>query len=274
MPETFNLNGSPAPEAPKATPQMPQAPVTPVPPKPATPATPQMPLEPINKIKNTKVYLIAGIVGLLVIVGIFVAYKLMAGGSEETQVPQTENTLINPSATVPSTEETQAENNIVNELQDTYPPSSTEQETIPATTETETTLPKIERGTQQTASIAENCNTFPDKLDSCLPYKCQFQHQLTGQTLIKEITGLNGDKCSYSEQMPNNGNMECQYTENMRKAVAQYYKNMASAESVGTSVNINLGSGEQKTKYTIDGKEVENPLQEAMDTGQCVVSGY
>ena len=49
---------------------------------------------------------------------------------------------------------------------------------------------------------------------------------------------------------------------------------MAAAESAGTNVNVNLGSGEQKTTYTIDGKIVENPLQEAMNSGMCAVSGY
>ena len=74
--------------------------------------------------------------------------------------------------------------------------------------------------------------------------------------------------------MPDDGKMECKYTENERKAVAQYYKDVATAESVGTSVNANLGSGEQKTTYTINGKVVDNPLQEAMSSGVCVISGY
>ena len=32
--------------------------------------------------------------------------------------------------------------------------------------------------------------------------------------------------------------------------------------------------GKVRDNYTIDGKQVENPLQEAMIDGQCVVSGY
>jgi len=94
------------------------------------------------------------------------------------------------------------------------------------------------------------------------------------ETLEKEILGIIAGKCNYIEQMPNGGKMECKYTENERKAVSQYYKDVEAAESFGTGTNVDLGSGKQKTTYTIDGKEVENPLQEAMNNGVCVISGY
>ncbi len=115
---------------------------------------------------------------------------------------------------------------------------------------------------------------FADKLNSCTKYKTTFKHPLTGETLEKEVLGIVSGKCDYVEQMPNGGKMECKYSESERIAVAQYYKDAASAESAGTSVNANLGSGEQKTTYTINGKVVDNPLQEAMNTRVCVISGY
>ena len=115
---------------------------------------------------------------------------------------------------------------------------------------------------------------FADKLSSCTKYKTTFKHPLTGETLEKEILGIISGKCDYVEQMPNGGKMECKYSESERIAAAQYYKDVASAESAGTSVNTNLGNGEQKTTYTINGKVVDNPLQEAMNTGVCVISGY
>lgn len=68
--------------------------------------------------------------------------------------------------------------------------------------------------------------------------------------------------------------MECKYSESERIAVAQYYKDVATAESVGTSANADLGSGKLKTTYTINGKVVDNPLQEATNSGVCVISGY
>jgi hypothetical protein len=119
-----------------------------------------------------------------------------------------------------------------------------------------------------------NCDSFPDKLLTCTKYKCQFLHPFTGENMTKEILGIINRECNYVEQMPNNGKMECNYTESVRKAVAQYYKDAAKAESVGTSVQADLGSGDTQTTYTIDGKQVENPLQEAMTNGQCVISGY
>ena len=118
------------------------------------------------------------------------------------------------------------------------------------------------------------CDAFPDKLDACEPFSCEFEHPFTGEMMEKEVTGLVNGKCQYTEEMPNNGRMDCEYTESMRKAVAQYYRDVAAAESTGTSVSADLGSGDVETTYTIDGKEVENPLQEAMTNGQCTISGY
>jgi len=115
---------------------------------------------------------------------------------------------------------------------------------------------------------------FADKLSSCTKYKTTFKHPLTGETLEKEVLGIVSGKCDYVEQMPNGGKMECKYSESERMAAAQYYKDVATAESAEISVNVNLGSGEQKTTYTINGNVVDNPLQEAMNTGVCVISGY
>jgi hypothetical protein len=113
---------------------------------------------------------------------------------------------------------------------------------------------------------------FADKLSSCTSYKTTFKHLFTGDMLEKEIVGMIGGKCNYHEQMPNGGKMECNYIESERVAVAQYYKDIASAQSFGTSLQV-TDQG-RKTKYTIDGKEVENPLEEAINSGACVVTGY
>lgn len=115
---------------------------------------------------------------------------------------------------------------------------------------------------------------FADKLSSCIKYKTTFKHPFTGETLEKEVLGVINEKCNYVEQMPNGGKMECKYSESERMVVAQYYKDVATAESVGTSLDADFGSGEQKTTYTINGKVVNNPLQEAMNSGVCVISGY
>ena len=137
-------------------------------------------------------------------------------------------------------------------------------------TETPTPTEQLAKETQPQSPE----RVFTDKLSSCTKYKTTFKHPLTEETLEKEILGIISDKCNYVEQMPNGGKMECKYSESERMAATQYYEDIASVESAGTNINANLGSGELKTTYTINGKVVDNPLQEALNTGVCVISGY
>jgi hypothetical protein len=120
-------------------------------------------------------------------------------------------------------------------------------------------------------SFLDGCEELPNRLDSCQPYSCQFTHILTGDSLNRDIVGLTNNLCEYTEEMPNNGRMDCQYTEEFREVVAQYYRDVDVATTVGTSGSFDLGSGEGTFTYTINGVEVENPLQEALDTGVCVI---
>ncbi len=117
-------------------------------------------------------------------------------------------------------------------------------------------------------------NEFITNLIICATYKTTFIHPLTGDVLEKEIQGMVDGKCNYTEQMPNNGRMDCKYTESMLGAIVSYHKDLASAEDFGMELQSDSNSGAPKVTYTIDGKEVENPLQEALDTGMCVISGY
>ena len=127
---------------------------------------------------------------------------------------------------------------------------------------------------EQPAAELSGCDAFPNKLDACEAFSCEFEHPLMGGMMEKKIIGLVNGKCQYTEEMPNNGRMDCEYSESLRKAVAQYHRDLATAESEEVSIKADLGSGEVETKYTMDGKEVENPLQEAYDTGACTISGY
>ena len=122
--------------------------------------------------------------------------------------------------------------------------------------------------------VAANCDEFPDNLKLCAKYKCQFTHPFTGEKMQKEILGIINGKCDYIEQLPNNGKMECKYTESQRVVAAQYYRDTASAKSSGTNVEADLGSGERKVTYTLDGKIVSNPLQDFIDNKTCLISGY
>lgn len=160
-------------------------------------------------------------------------------------------------------------NEIVNQ-----PPTETPSE-IPAETPTETVKPQ--QSSEQPTPQAQPQNPeiiFADNLSSCTKYKITFKHPFTGDMLEKEVLGIIDGKCNYIEQMPNNGKMECKYSESERVVVAQYYKDVANAESYGTSFSTTLGSDEQEAAYTIDGKVVDNPLQEAITSGACVISGY
>ena len=113
-----------------------------------------------------------------------------------------------------------------------------------------------------------------DKLESCEVFAQGFTHPLTGDLMGKNIAGIADGKCLYIEDMPRGGKMECRYSEASRKAVAQFYRDTANAKSSGTQVRISLSDGKQERKYTIDGKEVTNPLQASLDNGTCVTSGY
>jgi hypothetical protein len=117
---------------------------------------------------------------------------------------------------------------------------------------------------------------FADKLEKCEPYKYQFKHPFTGTMMERQIVGEVNGRCLYIEQMPNGGKMECQYSESQRKSVAKSYRDMHSAMSSGSNEEISI-HGTLKgitAKAKLNGKDVKNPLQEALDCGDCVISGY
>lgn len=108
--------------------------------------------------------------------------------------------------------------------------------------------------------IETQCDDFPTMLDSCTPFKCQFDHPLMGGIMEKEIIGIIEGKCSYREEMPNGGLYECEYPEDIRKTIAEYYQDLASDIT-----------GEI---YIIEGVETDDPWTEIYDLGICTVSGY
>jgi hypothetical protein len=76
--------------------------------------------------------------------------------------------------------------------------------------------------------------------------------------------------------MPKGGRMDCAYSDSLRKAISKYYKDVDAAAAAGKSVGstVHMTTGKVETRYTIDGKEVSNPLQEALRIGQCKITGY
>ena len=118
---------------------------------------------------------------------------------------------------------------------------------------------------QSSTKTDSSCDLLPAKLDSCTPYECQFTHPLSGEMLTKEINGFVEEKCNYIEQLLGNGRMECNFPEDARKSVAQYYKEVAYAESTGTAV---------KENFTKDGLKLLTPEQKALADYQCNILGY
>ena len=102
---------------------------------------------------------------------------------------------------------------------------------------------------QETKS--SGCDDFLDNLELCKPFSCMFRHPFTGEMMKKEIIGLVDDKCSYTEEMPNNGRMNCEYTEDLRKAIVQYQRDIIGAGSIGTRVEADLGDEKVKTTYKV-----------------------
>jgi len=121
---------------------------------------------------------------------------------------------------------------------------------------------------------------FANNLSTCTPSKLQFTHIQTGEIFEKEILGLIDDKCQYTEQMPNNELIECQFSDTDRLIIAQYFKDLTMADSYATEVSVDstdIESEDQtqvELEYTINDKQVTNPLQEAIDSGICTVSEY
>ncbi len=125
--------------------------------------------------------------------------------------------------------------------------------------------------------VDDNCDQFPDQLIACNPYKCQFNHPLTQEPMIREIVGIVENSCYYLEQMPNGGQMKCQYNEPTRLAIADYIQDFAQAETASVEISGELSPDDFdiETKEVADGQEIsKNPLQEALDSGMCEVSGY
>jgi len=108
---------------------------------------------------------------------------------------------------------------------------------------------------------------FAESVAICQSASMEFKHPLTGDTLTRSIGRVNSD-CVLTEQMPNNGKMTCTLRNEDLGPLAMYYEDIALASSVET----NYQNG--KAGYKINDKVVENPLQEFLTDGTCVITGY
>jgi hypothetical protein len=115
----------------------------------------------------------------------------------------------------------------------------------------------------------ESLSYLSDKLRACEPMTCNFDHMMTGDSMQREIVGMVGGKCQYKKETPGGGELICNYDENLRKRAADYYWKMINADNVSSSTSSDGESIESKT--TIDGEVVDDPLNEALESGACEV---
>jgi hypothetical protein len=136
--------------------------------------------------------------------------------------------------------------------------------------------PEVAEAVGEALSFEDAMSGLPelaDKLETCEPFTQTFVHPLMGGEMERRIIGLEGSDCIYQETMPNDGLMECRYSEELRISAAKYYRAMAQAESIQTDAEFS-SDGESNVTTTLDGEVVEDPLQEAMNSGLCTISGY
>lgn len=169
-----------------------------------------------------------------------------AAGQQEvaTEVTREENTTVPAPAPTPAPVETEPADTSANEAPAEEPKDSSPEPAL-------------------------GCGGFESALASCSPYRCKFIHPFTEELTERRIIGLVSGECKYEEDMPEGGLMTCNYNASERSAAAKYYADVNAADSTGTSVSTN---GE--STYTINGKEVENPLEEFLNDGTCLISGY
>lgn len=109
-----------------------------------------------------------------------------------------------------------------------------------------------------------------NSLKTCTPYEETFEHPFTGEKMKRKIYGIQNNKCYYQETMPGNMVMECRYPLNMLGAISKYYYNSEHASQVEATVTLNP-DGSHSSTGSIDGKEIDNILNKAMEQGICFV---
>ena len=156
------------------------------------------------------------------------------------------------------------------------PPMAVEPAEQPALEEPVVAEPVAEEVPEEGISLEGVMSGLPelaDKLETCESFTQTFIHPMMGGEMERRVIGMDGSDCIYQETMPNNGLMECRYPEELRKSAAQYYRAIAQAEVIHSEAELSL-DGESDVTTTVDGEVIEDPLQEAMSSGLCTISGY
>ena len=141
------------------------------------------------------------------------------------------------------------------------------------------------------SAASASCEHYMSHLAKCTPFSCKIKHPLTDELMEKKIVGLTKDKkCKIIDEMPSNSKMICHLDKEKRMAYIEHTKAAAKAESVTVSgesrtvarvqseksANGSKSSSASKTHHKVthklDGKEVKNPMQEALADGSCKMS--
>lgn len=135
------------------------------------------------------------------------------------------------------------------------------------------------------------CQNLPERLEQCVPYTCEMSHPLFGRFVIDHtISGMKDGKCHYEQTMPNNGLMTCNLSVEQRNNFAQLNRDMFSGKSIESKSSADMEGAwkwnldgktksytkvtNKKTSYKVDGKETKNMMNEALENGDCVITGY
>lgn len=135
-----------------------------------------------------------------------------------------------------------------------------------------------EAGAQNLSGMSEeDLLVFTDKLEKGEPHTCEFKHPVTGETLEHKIVGIVDGRCLYIQGMPGGGRMECRLTEKSRKAFAKHFRASLHAKSTSYEKNVTSsidGKEIKGSRTMMNGKVVENPLEDCLNNGDCVIKGY
>ncbi|MGB2579192.1 hypothetical protein AAIR98_001111 [Elusimicrobium simillimum] len=108
---------------------------------------------------------------------------------------------------------------------------------------------------------ADPCANFPAYMTNCTPFKCNFKHPMTGESMLRNISGLDKNKrCLYREQMPESGLMTCRFAQRELPAVADVYRKASALDPLSIQF-----STEPKIADTVS-------IQKYIDNGTCTIT--
>lgn len=136
-----------------------------------------------------------------------------------------------------------------------------------------------EENNQLLNNIDNNNSIYPSNdliknLENCIAYSEDFIHFFNWEKLRREILPIKWNLCNYIEGMPNGWKMECNYTESTRKTIIEYYNDVKNSEFVKFSTSWNLFGNSEESTYTINWISKKNPMQNAINNWECIISGY